>query len=166
MIHYMRLVLILALIVGCSSSNGPDDSAAGAIEGPSAAPGFTLVTLTGNQISLSDYKGKVVYIFFVGYSCPPCIASGPATEQIFQKYKSEEFQAIAVDVWDGGPGQVAGFRSNTGISYPICLDGSKTGSSYGVSNDFSVIIDKEGNLKYKASGVNKNSIESIIDSLL
>ena len=32
------------------------------------APHFTLTDLNGNQHTLSDYKGKVVYIFWFGYS--------------------------------------------------------------------------------------------------
>ncbi len=31
------------------------------------APDFTLTSLDGNAVSLSDYQGKVVFLFFLGY---------------------------------------------------------------------------------------------------
>ncbi|GEM_PF-3433396 len=34
----------------------------------SAAPNFTKTTLDNGQISLAQYRGKVVYLFFVGFN--------------------------------------------------------------------------------------------------
>jgi cytochrome oxidase Cu insertion factor (SCO1/SenC/PrrC family) len=54
------------IIWSCSSSNGPEDSGDGTIDNPSAAPEFNLKTETGAEISLSDFRGKIVYLFFIG----------------------------------------------------------------------------------------------------
>ena len=166
----MRSIIIIGtfslIVLSCSSSSGPETSMGESPDNPSAAPDFSLESLDGGNINLKDFKGKVVYIFFIGYSCPPCIASAPVTEQIYQKYKDEDVQVIAIDVWDGGTADVSAFRDNTGVTYPIGMNGSSIGSSYGVSNDFSVVIDNEGYLVYKAAGVNQHDLESFIDDLL
>jgi hypothetical protein len=88
------------------------------------------------------------------------------TEQIHQRFKGDKVAVIAIDVWDGGLAEVASFRNKTGVTYPICLNGSGTGSSYGVSNDFSVVIDGSGELIYKSAGVNQENIEMIIENLV
>jgi cytochrome oxidase Cu insertion factor (SCO1/SenC/PrrC family) len=66
---YIGLIIILmlgfAFVTGCSSNQ--DEIVHGGEVGASvgdAAPGFTLSDLDGNQVSLSDFKGKTVFINF------------------------------------------------------------------------------------------------------
>jgi thiol-disulfide isomerase/thioredoxin len=54
----------------------------------SIAPNFTLKDSSSNNVSLSDFKGKVVYATFWGTWCGPCINSLPKYLEIQKKYKS------------------------------------------------------------------------------
>ena len=44
------------------------------------APDFTLESLDNGEISLSDYQGKIVYLYFLGNLCPICQANAPKIE--------------------------------------------------------------------------------------
>ena len=54
LIHTLSLIIALC---GLMTAQGVGDP----------APDFTLTSLAGNSVSLSDYQGKVVFLFFLGY---------------------------------------------------------------------------------------------------
>jgi len=135
------------------------------------APSFTLQSVTSSNvsngpISLSDYAGKVVYLFFLGYNCPNCKASAPDTKTIFNKYKDENFVLLGLDEWNGSAGGVANFITGTGVEYPVLTKASSVARSYGVSYDYSVLVDKQGKIAYKGNGVQKNQLIANIDTLI
>jgi peroxiredoxin len=64
------------------------------------APPFTLKNLEGKDVSLSDFKGKLVYIDFWGIYCAPCIYQiKNYTPKLMEKYKNKDivFLNICVD---------------------------------------------------------------------
>lgn len=54
------------------------------------APDFTLRDLNGKEVSLSDFKGKVVYIDFWASWCLPCVAENQAVKKLKPKYKDKD----------------------------------------------------------------------------
>lgn len=58
------------------------------------APGFTLKDLEGNNVSLSDFKGKIVVIDFWATWCAPCKASFPAMQKALQRHPEVKFLFI------------------------------------------------------------------------
>lgn len=85
---------------------------------------------------------------------------------IHQKYKDKNFQAIGIDVYNGSAANVQVFKQITGSTYPLCLNGGSLQSSYGVTREYSVVIDQEGIIRYKESGVAVTQIQNMIESLL
>ena len=55
----------------------------------SKAPNFTLHSLDGDEVSLSDYKGKKILVNFWATWCPPCKKEMPAIQQ-FSKEANED----------------------------------------------------------------------------
>ncbi len=53
------------------------------------APNFTLSDINGNKISLSDYKGKVVYIDFWATWCKPCMMEIPHSKKLQEEFKGD-----------------------------------------------------------------------------
>ena len=103
----------------------------------------------------------------LGYNCPPCVAEGPIAEkQIYQKYKNQNFQAIGIDVWDGGINQMLNYKEQTGISFPLCLIGSSILPLYKLTYDYSIVIDQNGLIQYLGSGVHTQQIKTTIENLL
>jgi len=139
------------------------------IEVGDTAPDFTISTLSNGQISLSQFNGKVVYLYFLGWGCPPCLAptGGLATEfSIWQVYKNQNFQTIGIDCWDGTVAQMQNFQFNTGITYPLGLNGGNICADYLAPASFSVIVDQSGIVSYVGLAVDLPKITNTIDSLL
>lgn len=118
-----------------------------------AAPDFELNLLGGGTFKLSAQQGKVVFIFLFGNTCPHCETNGPNTESgIYQVYKgSNEFVALGIDTWNGNSSSVNAFKTKTGISYPLALNGSSVANAYGTTYDRIMVIDKDGILRYKGN---------------
>jgi len=136
------------------------------------APDFSLKTLAGDTFTLSEQGGKVVFIFLFGNTCPHCIANAPNTESgIYQKFKDNpNFVAVGIDVWDGTTSSVRSFQTRTGVTYDICLDGSRVTSNYSTTYDRILVVDQEGVLQYKATANASSNIVNeaadVIESLL
>ncbi len=71
-----------------------------------------------------------------------------------------------MDYYNGTAGQLGVFKSTTGVTYPLCRTASATGVAYGVTNDWSVVVDQQGIIRYKQHGVNVSAINAVIDRLL
>jgi len=118
-----------------------------------AAPDFSYKDLEGSTHSLSDYKGKIVFIFVFGNGCPYCKAIGNATEtRVNQVYNQKsDFQAIGLDTWNNSTvATVGAFRMATGITYPLLLQASSFGPLYSTTYDRIIIV---GIIRHKNKSV-------------
>lgn len=138
-----------------------------------AAPDFTLQSLDSGPISLSQFRGQVVFLYFFGFQCAPCFTSGPVTERdIWQVYKNQNFQALGLDIWDGDVFGVTSFRDQNGITYPVLQKASQVGNVYtGDAPDIAVVVDQQGFISYIGVDHNPdlgdvNVIKGVLDSLL
>ncbi|WP_460687477.1 TlpA family protein disulfide reductase [Niabella aquatica] len=64
------------------------------------APDFTLKDAYGKEVSLSAFKGKVVYIGFWGVTCSPCISDiTHYAQKLHEKYRGKEvvFVSVCID---------------------------------------------------------------------
>ena len=135
------------------------------------APDFSLQSINGNTVKLSNYKGKVVVLFFLGNTCPSCIAAAPSVEdKLDAPYISNTNYAIlGLDQWDGNKASLESFKTTTGVNFPLLLKASSVASDYGTTYDRLVVINKEGNIAFKgsqsASG-DLSSVEDLVNSLL
>jgi peroxiredoxin len=115
---------------------------------------FTLTSLDGKTVSLSDYAGRVVFLNFWATWCTPCQKELPAF-QAFQAQQSADGPAIlAVDVAESAD-QVTGFLNRFDIQgLNVLLDSdSKVGDSYGIFNlPVTFIIDERGIVRFPKYG--------------
>ena len=87
------------------------------------APDFTLQTIDGEVITLSDLQGQPVVINLWASWCPPCRAEMPAIENVYQQYQEENLEILAVNLTSQDNLQNAvDFVGELDLSFPILLD--------------------------------------------
>jgi cytochrome c biogenesis protein CcmG/thiol:disulfide interchange protein DsbE len=85
------------------------------------APDFTLTALDGQPVRLNDLRGRPVLINFWATWCPACRSELPALQAAYQRY-GERVALLGVDVKEPKE-TVAGFAQQSGLTFPILLDG-------------------------------------------
>lgn len=87
------------------------------------APDFTLDTLDGGQVTLSELRGKIVIINLWATWCPPCRAETPALEKSYEQYKDSGVVLLGVNLTDqDSVSEVESFVQEFKLTYPILLD--------------------------------------------
>ncbi|MDP6126539.1 MAG: redoxin family protein [Dehalococcoidales bacterium] len=142
----------ILIIQGCTASSqaigGGQQEAAGGINIGDVAPDFTLADLEGNQVSLSDFRGKTVLVNFWATWCPPCLAEMPEIEAVYQEYKDRGVEVVGIDVREPRE-DVLQFVRKGGYSWVFVLDtAGKVTASYEIAAlPTSLFIDTEGVIK-------------------
>lgn len=86
------------------------------------APPFTLKGLDGKNISLGDYKGKMVLLNFWATWCKPCREEMPAMQKLYDMFVDEGFVILAVSIDRGKVEAVKAFVDELKLTFPIALD--------------------------------------------
>jgi peroxiredoxin len=151
------VVLGLLATTGCATVAAPGAAAVGR-----PAPDFTLADLDGNQVSLSDFRGKTVFINFWATWCPPCREEMPAIEALYQQYEDKDVVVLGVDILET-EGEVRQFVEEGGYSWTFVMDttGEVTNSYQVVAIPTSFFIDKEGIIRAVSVGaMTKGAMEA------
>jgi cytochrome c biogenesis protein CcmG, thiol:disulfide interchange protein DsbE len=121
---------------------------------PTAAADFTVPQLNSQQVRLSDFKGRVVFLNFWATWCVPCREEMPSMERLYRRYRDRGLTILAVSVDRGGPATVAAFVKMLRLTYPIGLDPKmEVAERYRVlALPSSFLIDREGNVTGSAVG--------------
>lgn len=130
------------------------------------APAFNLPSDQGKTYSLSDFKGKVIYIDLWASWCAPCRAEMPNFQKLSDKYKDNPNVAfVSIAVFDGD----REWRKALAVEKPTWLQlydkGGFVAGAY-VANAIPkyILIDKNGNVvNYNAPGPGSNEISGLID---
>lgn len=110
------------------------------------APDFSLPDLNGETHTLSEYRGKVVFLNLWTTWCPPCRLEMPAMERLYRRLRDRDFVMLAVSADEAGKKVVAPFAEDLGLTFPILLDPDGSLSPrYGVTGyPETFVIDREG----------------------
>lgn len=85
------------------------------------APDFSLDDVNGGAVSLSSYRGKVVFLNFWATWCGPCRDEMPSMERLHRQLGSRGLAMLAVNAKESRQ-QVANFMKAHGLSFPALLD--------------------------------------------
>jgi len=97
----------------------------------SPAPDFTLESLDGKSMRLSDLRGKAVLLNFWATWCGPCKIETPWLVELQNQYGSQGLQVIGVAMDDSGKEDIAKFAKDMGVNYPVLLGKEAVGDAYG-----------------------------------
>ncbi len=127
---------------------------------------FTLLDISGRELSLKDFRGKVIFLNFWATWCYPCRMEMPSMENLYERFKGDGFVILGISL-DRRRKKVERFLEEYGISFPILLDrDGRIADRYGVRGlPTTFIIDRRGKILGRAVGArdwfNKNSIKLI-----
>jgi peroxiredoxin len=131
-----------------------------------SAPGFTLASSRGTEVSLAQYRGQVVMINFWASWCGPCRQEFPLLESIYRKYGRMGFTLLGVNVEPDS--QAANdWLKQTPVSFPILYDkDSKVSKLYDVAGmPSTVLIDRSGKLRMLHRGYRPGDENEYLDSI-
>lgn len=129
------------------------------------APDFTLKNLSGEEVSLSDYRGKIVMINFWATWCKWCDIEMPDMQKLSSE--NDDLVVLAVDVEEGIE-EVKAYIEKGGYDFEVVLDSngdiSKTYLVNGLPNSY--FVDKEGILLGKVGGaINYAQMNEILENI-
>lgn len=148
---------------------------------PVPAPDFTLIDQNGESHSLSDYRGRVVFLNFWATWCDPCQREMPDIQALYEAYGSNAGDDLAVlsvanpktDEYpgssDGTVEEVTQFLEDNGCTYPAVMDTTgEVFALYGISSfPTTFMIDREGDLfGYVTGMLTADMMESIVRQTL
>jgi len=141
------------------------------------APDFTLLDQYGVEHTLSEYKGKVVFLNFWATWCGPCQMEMPDIQAVYEEFGENAGDLVVLGVAnpkteekpynnDVTEEEVAAFLEDGGYTYPVVMD--LTGeifAYYGIQAfPTTFMIDKAGNVYgYVSGSLTREMIDSIID---
>ncbi len=154
--------LILTAMIGCGTSQIPQIG--------DKAPAFTLESIDGKNISLSDFQGKTVLIVFTSVNCKECEIQMPFLVGAYQK---ESGNLAVLDIYHMifDPRLVKDYVTNKQFTtFPALPDPNNVvANAYGATRypPTNFIIDSAGIIKYKKIGrfQSQEEIEDILKSL-
>ncbi len=131
------------------------------------APEFSFNDTDGKAFTLSDHRGKVVFMFLFGNTCPSCLGFGNQTEtKVNQVYGSNEnFVAVGLDIWNSSSTvtSVNNFAESTGITYPLLVKAGAVAQSYGTTYDRLIVVDQEGIIRFKGTTLASQQLDDAIE---
>ncbi|MCJ7727476.1 MAG: TlpA family protein disulfide reductase [Actinobacteria bacterium] len=144
------IIISFFIFTGCKSSYGD----------------FTLMDLDGNEISLSDFNGKVLILNFWATWCSPCREEIPDFVEVYNEYESKDVQFIGVSNEDIST--LKSFVEDYDISYPILIDDANIMGKWGISAiPTTFVFDKNGQIIFKNVGMmTREQLKNIIEDEL
>ncbi len=107
----------------------------------------------GKKISLSDLKGKVVFINFWATWCRPCIEEMPSIQQLKNKFSNDEIVFIMLNI-EANLTKAKKFMKQRNLNLPVHIAGSRVSSSlFKNVVPTTLIYDKQGKLAANIQGM-------------
>jgi peroxiredoxin len=165
----IAMVISIMLVFGIERAHRtPVTTTAGKLQGQ-PAPDFSLSTLDGKTMKLSDFRGKAVLLNFWATWCEPCKVEMPWFVDLQKKYAGQGLQVLGVAMDDASPSDISSFAQKMGVNYPVLIGKEEVGAQYGgieyLPSTF--YISRDGKILDHVFGlVSKSEIETDIQKAL
>jgi cytochrome c biogenesis protein CcmG/thiol:disulfide interchange protein DsbE len=124
------------------------------------APEFTLATLDGKNVSLSDFRGQAVLLNFWATWCGPCKVEMPWFVELQKEYGPQGLQIVGVAMDDASAEDIQKFVKEMGVNYTILMGKESVGQQYGGVDVLptTFFIDRDGKVVSREFGLQSRSL--------
>ena len=154
-------VILLLAVVLTSCSKGKDKKEV-------AAPDFTLQTVDGQTVTLSELQGEPVMLTFWSTSCPACKLQEPFIQEFYERWSDKALKLLTVNTGDH-PLAVQQYLASNNVNFPVLMDANReVARSYGLPGvPVTIFIDARGYITAYKIGPFQSSdeIEKAVDSI-
>jgi len=164
---WKRVGLLLILALALAACGSPASDVPEGISEGKRAPDFSLESLDGDKVSLSDHRGDVVLINFWATWCAPCRAEIPAIEAVHQARQKDGFVVLGVNYQEARE-VVEPFARRLAMTYPVLLDerGRVMDTYRAIGLPMSILVDREGIIRVRHTGVlTEEQLERYLEDL-
>jgi cytochrome c biogenesis protein CcmG, thiol:disulfide interchange protein DsbE len=161
----MRKIFLLLFIIAL----GVVPAFAGALSPGEQAPEFSLKSMDGKQVALSDFKGKVVVIGMF-HICVPCMNQAMEFNKVRNQLSEDQVAVLGINTNGDSKEAVAQYLSKfpEKVEFPYLVDPAKGVYKSYLQRDMPtvLIIDKKGVLNARAPAVSAEQLVPHIKKLL
>jgi thiol-disulfide isomerase/thioredoxin len=101
------------------------------------APGFSVTLVSGEQVDLSAYRGKVVVLNFWATWCGPCKEEMPALQELMIA-NPDDVVVLGIAGPGDSPDEVISFADDLGVTYPLATDTGGNGPVGEIASSYKV----------------------------
>ncbi len=154
--YVLAVAMSLSLLCGVFAQSAWESVFAMASRPPVAgtpAPDFELPNLTGETVSLSEHRGRIVLLNFWATWCKPCVKEMPAMQKVYEELRDQGFVVLAINELED-EAKVRAHISEHGHTFPVLLDqNNRVANMYGVRGlPVSVFVDESGRVTEYVKG--------------
>ena len=164
----MLVTVMIVFAVHITRRNSGQIAASSNLKGQ-LAPDFTLQSLDGKAVRLSDFRGKAVLLNFWATWCQPCKIEMPWFVDMQKQYGPQGLQVLGVAMDDASPDDIGKFAKTMGVNYPVLIGQESVGDAYGGVQFLpaTFYIARDGKVIDKVFGLKgRGEIEEIIKKAL
>ena len=149
------------------SAPAPAITTPNAPEGGSAAPGFSLTTLSGGHVSLAQLAGHPVLVNFWASWCHPCRQEFPLLAETLRRYQAQGLEIVGISYQDI-PGDARSFASQEHAHWILARDDDGTvASAYGVRAIPQVFfIRRDGTIASRVFAPSQSDLDQSVQAIL
>lgn len=126
------------------------------MHGRRAEYNMPLLTVEGEQIYLSEFEGKTIFMNLWATWCPPCIAEMPNIQRLYEDIRDNKDIVFVMASLDQDPQKAWDFVERKEFTFPVysvitkprVYDSSVVPTTYVISPQGNIVLEHQGMAKY------------------